>query len=320
MAMKTIKLFLVSLFFVGNASAVIPENGWWWNAAESGRGFNLEIQNDLLFFASFAYDLNGNPVWLTAGGQMTGERDWSATLYVTAHGQCFGCPYTPPQLIPAGVVSLHFNSSQAAVLTVNGYSVNVSRFDFWLNNTAPDAMMGQWSAVIGTSFDIFDGERIDYSIRRTDSSGTYLGGNRLGSTLALNPAVVSYNFSTGSWSALLDSSTSFYRLFIFNTTGFNRVEGSFYIYQKGANPTGGGTFYQAFRTASAARIQTGIGPGSSKRALDADQLERLEQRDALLYQQLNQGQAVEKSATPPELIEIARALEERLAAQRSAQP
>jgi hypothetical protein len=303
-------LFLLALCLSGNASAVIPENGWWWNAAESGRGFNLEIQNDLLFFASFAYDANGNPVWLTAGGQMSDERNWSSTLYVTAHGQCFGCAYTAPVLTAAGSVSLFFTSSQTAVLTINGFSVNVSRFDFWQNSVIPNAMLGQWSAVIGAALDVFDGERINYFLTGIANDGTpYAGGSRLGSTTAQNPATVEYSNSQGQWTALLDSSTAYYRLFVFNTTGFNRVEGTFWIYQKGGSPTGSGTFYQAFRTASAARIQTGVGPGSSKSLAASGQAQA--DRDAALFAQLN-GEDDASKVSNPAISEIARALEARL--------
>ena len=249
---------------------------------------------------------------------MVGDRDWSAPLYLTAHGQCFGCPYSPAQLIPAGTVSLHFTSSQTAVLTVNGFSVSVSRMDFWLNNTVPDAMLGEWSAVIGAAFDIFDGERIDYRTKGVDSTGIpYAGGSRLGTSSSTNAAMVEYNFSTGSWSALLDSSASYYRLFVFNMTGFNRVEGTLYIYLKGTNP-GAGLFYQAFRTASAALIQTGSGPGSTKRAMSSDQLAQFEIRDARLVEQLS-AKGVAAAAADSHIVEIARSLEARLAEYRRTQ-
>jgi hypothetical protein len=283
-AVASILLFLISPICWG----VIPENGWWWNASESGRGFNIEIQNNSLFMASFGYDSNGSPMWIISSGPMTTERDYTGELFRSSFGQCFGCPYVAPSIVSAGTVTLRFSSSQTAILTVNGFSVNVQRFNFWLNETVPDAMLGQWSAVIGAAEDvIFDGERINYSGKFLSNGTLYATGSRLGSSSAANPALVSYVPAQGAWLALLDSSSSFYRLFIFSTTGFNRVEGSFWIYQKTANPTGPGMFYQAFRTASAARLQTGNGPGSSKSMADGDQWLRAEERDHALFQRMS---------------------------------
>ena len=305
--MKKIKLFLLGLVLSFNAAAIIPENGWWWNPSENGRGFNLEVQDNLLFLASFAYDANGNPAWYTAGGAMTSDRDWTAQLVVSTRGQCFGCAYVAPTLVNAGTVSLRFTSSQTAVLTVNGVSINVQRLDFWAYNTRPEGMLGEWSAVIGASGDIFDGERIQYSAKQTDSSGTYLAGKRLGSSSSTNPAVVSYSSSTGQWTALLDSSSSFYRLFRFSNTGFNRVEGSFWIYSKGSQPSGNGTFYQAFKTASYAFLTSGTGPASTKRGAIVD-MSVYERRDAALFANLSGA----KEAAPADIIETAARLEARL--------
>ena len=108
--MKAIKLYLLGLLLSCNASAIIPENGWWWNPNESGRGFNLEVQDNLLFFASFAYDANGNPAWYTAGGPMSSDRDWSGQLVVTSRGQCFGCAYVDPVRTVVGTATLRFTS------------------------------------------------------------------------------------------------------------------------------------------------------------------------------------------------------------------
>jgi hypothetical protein len=301
-----------------HASAIIPENGWWWASNEGGRGFNIEVQNNLLFFAAFAYDGNGAPTWITAGGPMTSDRDFTGALTRYSSGQCFGCAYVAPTPIAAGTLTLRFTSSQTAVLTINGTSISVKRFDFWeLNEVAPDAMMGEWSSVIGAGGDIFDGERIVYRSKATDSSGTYLAGFRLG-TSGTNAAVVLYSSSTGRWTALLDSSTGFYRLFDFSQTGFNRIEGSFWVYAKGSSPTGSGLFFQAFRTASAAFVANGTGPASTKALPDAGLLARLEERDRDLWLTLDREGKTRGPVEVP-LYERARLLEQRLEALRAAE-
>lgn len=305
--MKILRALLASLALLAatSASAIIPENGWWWASNEGGRGFNIEVQNNLLFFAAFAYDSSGAPTWITAGGPMTSDRDFTGALTRYASGQCFGCAYVAPTPIAAGTLTLRFTSSQTAVLTINGTSISVKRFDFWLNEYAPDAMLGEWSFVIGTGGDVFDGERIVYRSKATDSTGTYLAGYRLGGSSVNNQAVVQYSSSTGRWTALLDSSTGFYRLFEFGQTGFNRIEGSFWVYAKGGSPSGSGTFFQAFRTASAAFVLNGTGPASSKALPDV--AARLDAKDRELWLTLGRD-----GPAAVEVFERARALEQRL--------
>jgi hypothetical protein len=281
--MRALRYLIACLLVSSNAWAIIPEAGWWWSPSESGRGFNLETQNNLLFFASFAYDSSGNAIWLTAGGPMTSDRDFAADLTSFRNGQCFGCPYRAPTPTPAGRMTLRFTSSQTAVLTINGTAINIRRFDFWENETAPDAMLGEFSYVIGSATEQpFDGERVGFLTVRSDSNGVYLSGNRLGSNSSA--AIVGYLTSLPGWQLLLDSSATHYRLFRFNQTGFNRVEGNFWVYPKGTNPTGSGVFFQAFRTASVALITTGAGPGSSKTAASEEEIRaRQESIDAAAF-------------------------------------
>ena len=52
----------LSIFFSALLHAA-PQAGWWWNPAESGRGFFLEWQGGQLLMAGYMYDDNGNPVW-----------------------------------------------------------------------------------------------------------------------------------------------------------------------------------------------------------------------------------------------------------------
>ena len=45
-----------------------PETGWYWNPAEGGRGYALEVQNDKLFMAMFHYNDDGSPTWNVVEG------------------------------------------------------------------------------------------------------------------------------------------------------------------------------------------------------------------------------------------------------------
>src|SRR2546423_376824 len=78
---------------VGSASAILPDSGWYFNPTESGRGFNIEIQNNVLFMAGFLYDTTGKPIWIVTGGPMSSDRTYSGAALQTANGQVLGGSY-----------------------------------------------------------------------------------------------------------------------------------------------------------------------------------------------------------------------------------
>ena len=51
-------------FVVGRGGG---ESGWWWNPAEAGRGFFIDVREDALRIAACMYDDAGDPVWYAAG-------------------------------------------------------------------------------------------------------------------------------------------------------------------------------------------------------------------------------------------------------------
>src|SRR5574340_925135 len=64
-----------------------PETGWWWNAAESGRGFGLEIQKGTVFLAGFMYDGSSNPIWYLTQNAMTLQNLYQGQGTQHANGQ-----------------------------------------------------------------------------------------------------------------------------------------------------------------------------------------------------------------------------------------
>ncbi|MBL8304353.1 MAG: hypothetical protein JNM26_16495, partial [Ideonella sp.] len=48
-----------------------PEVGWYWNPAEGGRGYAIEVQDDKVFMAIFHYNLDGSPTWNLFQGDIT---------------------------------------------------------------------------------------------------------------------------------------------------------------------------------------------------------------------------------------------------------
>ena len=68
-------------------------SGWWWNPAESGRGFFVERQNGLACVTCFGYDDEGNPTWHAADpAPFASEREITGCL------RPLHFPLKPPQL------------------------------------------------------------------------------------------------------------------------------------------------------------------------------------------------------------------------------
>jgi len=59
-------------------------------------GVSIEVQDDKIFLAIYAYEQNGAPVYYYAAGPMTGDRAFSSPLYKTSNGQCLGCTARTP--------------------------------------------------------------------------------------------------------------------------------------------------------------------------------------------------------------------------------
>lgn len=85
------------------ASSAPFESGLWWNEAESGRGFFIDVQGSTAALASYMYTDSGRPVWyLTVGavGNAPGAISngaFSGALEAYQGGQQMGAAYRAPQ-------------------------------------------------------------------------------------------------------------------------------------------------------------------------------------------------------------------------------
>jgi hypothetical protein len=94
----------------------LPYSGWWYTASEAGTGISLEIQNNKLFMAWYAYDEQGRPVWFTSDGSLTNNTDFSGNLYRRT-GWPLGTEYSAPVPELVGTVNIKFTSSNQATLS-----------------------------------------------------------------------------------------------------------------------------------------------------------------------------------------------------------
>jgi len=105
--------------FGTGASAFTPSAGWWWNPAESGRGYSIEVQGNSLFFVGFMYEDDGRPVWLFSAGPVSADpTTYSGPLLQFSNGQTMTGPYQPPgNPATVGHLDVAFTADNAGTLT-----------------------------------------------------------------------------------------------------------------------------------------------------------------------------------------------------------
>ncbi len=113
-----------------------PENGWWWNEQEAGRGFFLEWQGGNLDIAGYMYDDAGNSVWYLTTGPLAGTesaRAFSGSWWSFGNGQTLTGPWKPNTRLSSNVapVTIQFNGVDRATMTLpNGRTTNLVRHRF----------------------------------------------------------------------------------------------------------------------------------------------------------------------------------------------
>lgn len=234
---QSIGFRLTQLFFsvmmlvsANSALAFSPENGWWWNPQESGRGFNLEIQNNTIFVATFIYDNTGDAVWYSGSGTLNADNTATLDLFEFANGQCVQCSFKTPDLIgTAETVTIRFLTGSTAELDWSNGTVAIQRFNFNLGESWQKQLLGEWVFVSGTSvLPIYTGDRITFDgLEQTDT--LIVKGHRSGNgnaKISVFDAVESNNSIRGfTRSGLMLTNTSTLRAYAFDFSGLNKIEG-----------------------------------------------------------------------------------------------
>jgi uncharacterized repeat protein (TIGR02543 family) len=121
--------------FAATSPTVAPQAGFWYNPAESGRGFVIEQHSDnKLFIGGFMYDANGNAIWYASGpAVMANGTTYTGEWAQYGGGQTLTGSYKAPA-IPnpdVGSISLTFLTATTANLTLpNGVVIPLQRFPF----------------------------------------------------------------------------------------------------------------------------------------------------------------------------------------------
>ena len=126
--------------FITNGSAIstasgYPQTGWWWNAAQPGRGFFIDVQGSRLFLAAMMYESDGTSRWYVATGTLVSgpfglRPTMTAALEEYGGGPTLAGAYTTPSRTSVpGQITVSFASSATGTLTLpNGSSVALTRF------------------------------------------------------------------------------------------------------------------------------------------------------------------------------------------------
>ncbi|MBI1776469.1 MAG: hypothetical protein HYR63_14075 [Proteobacteria bacterium] len=120
------------------ATSSAPETGWYWNAAEGGTGWFIEMQGSQIFLATYMYNADGTARWYVAlgapiGGGVFGSSGGlllTATLDEYAGGQTLTSGPRPNlTTLPQGQITVQFTSTTTATVTLpDGRQVQLSRF------------------------------------------------------------------------------------------------------------------------------------------------------------------------------------------------
>ena len=149
-ACKTIVSFVIGAICLAAPLTAIsfqPRTGHWNNIQnESGRGFNIDIQDGVMVLTMYAYDQSGNAQWYIATGNMTnGQRDFTGALEKFVGGQCVTCGYKAPQSNGNdGTISVTFTTEvSATVILPGGRVTSITPFNFKYGDP-PLGVLGSW--------------------------------------------------------------------------------------------------------------------------------------------------------------------------------
>ncbi|WP_374669504.1 hypothetical protein [Ramlibacter sp.] len=110
-----------------------PETGIYWNPAESGRGFTIEVGDGVAVVTVFHYDDSGQPVWHLVNAAVTGEAA-SATggdFMAYRNGQTLTSAWKSPTSQSEGRFGLDFSAPCQGKVSFPGMpAIDVQRFAF----------------------------------------------------------------------------------------------------------------------------------------------------------------------------------------------
>jgi hypothetical protein len=135
--MHAIQRFIKTILLLGALCVALPSfatryQDWWWNPNQSGQGFNIGQQGEVIFAAWFTYDNNGDSMWVTMSGTLANNVVSGDLLLFT--GPKLGTPFDPTKVsnTKVGTARITFTGLSKGVVewTLSGTSgsMNIERF------------------------------------------------------------------------------------------------------------------------------------------------------------------------------------------------
>jgi hypothetical protein len=121
-----------------------PETGWFWNKAEGGRGYAIEVQGTQVFMAMFHYTAAGAPTWQIINGDISSGVMASTPFNAYAGGQTLdGAPKTPTAT-QEGNAAVSFSRACDGNLLLPGAELwlGIERFTFGVSQPCRTAEAG----------------------------------------------------------------------------------------------------------------------------------------------------------------------------------
>lgn len=98
----------------------VPVLGLWWNPAESGSGYAIDVKHGVLVMTVFSYQGSGAPQWYLLSAPLVNQTA-TGKLFKFAGGQCIACAYQLPVASgDDGEATVTFTSATAATLQLPG--------------------------------------------------------------------------------------------------------------------------------------------------------------------------------------------------------
>jgi hypothetical protein len=147
LAVATASASSVSVFL---SNAITPQTGFWWNPAESGRGYTIEKQGDNVFMAAYMYDVSGRSTWYGVGPAVMIGPSFSTQLTTFSGGQTLTGAWMAPSVGPAaGNIAVTFSDATHATLSWPGGTTPIEKFPFVPNglnlpHAASEPQPGWW--------------------------------------------------------------------------------------------------------------------------------------------------------------------------------
>ncbi|SFN72139.1 hypothetical protein [Dokdonella immobilis] len=235
-----IRLFCLAILISGYcnvASAILPEQGIWWNPAEGGRGYGIEIQDNFIFVTYYGYTSDGLSAFYTSGGIYSITSN-SASVYFASfsNGQCFGCAYQgdPTPNVIGNATLTFFSAMSGRIDLPSGLSIPIQRQLFF--DTQPRTnLYGTWHLTSG-ALGVYFGQALWIQAPDDSLEGGFRGRVIDGSVERI---LVGAPAEDGTVAVLVDSSPSYYTFYSFEWS-VNRWVGRSWTYLKTSQLSGSG--------------------------------------------------------------------------------